>query len=336
MKINLESDSKFQKLFPYSDEFKPIDEIRSRPIYENRLEAVPDISIVIPTYKRSNELAEALESALAQATDKEFEIIVGDNNPEDDMTLEMMMKYSCSKRISYYKHNANLGMAGNWNRLFSLSRTKWTILLHDDDILSPYYIDTICQYLNDDISMIKPCAPKFYGRQCFSFHKPNLIRLEKMEMYNFLWGCPLGSPSHAIFKTSDVLHVGGFQAKYFPCLDYLMYIKLCATGNVYHLASVLGGYRVSNNESLSDLTMAKYWDKRVYISDKLFEFYGLNKYIVRVMDYLCMSSYVSTINKNFRCDFRPSGFSYWMNDKIQRLVIRASCKLAKMLRPQLS
>ena len=53
------------------------------------LNAIPDVSVVIPTYNRSAHLRRTLASVLSQRTLRRFEVIVVDNNSTDDTSAEV-------------------------------------------------------------------------------------------------------------------------------------------------------------------------------------------------------------------------------------------------------
>ena len=131
----------------------------------------PYFTIAIPTFKRISTLSESIESALKQVGFDNYNIIVCDNNPErNDETELFMSKYAHESKLSYYKHTENLGMAGNWNKCALLSEAEHIILLHDDDILSPYALNTFYEILKgikDDWASIKAGVIKFFGYRSF-------------------------------------------------------------------------------------------------------------------------------------------------------------------------
>src|SRR5690625_1431721 len=72
------------------------------------------VSVIIPTYKRSDFLERALESVLAQSYANIEVVVVDDNEPNSSFrakTEEKMKKYSEDKRIKYIKNKKNLGGA---------------------------------------------------------------------------------------------------------------------------------------------------------------------------------------------------------------------------------
>ena len=76
-------------------------------------------SFCIPTYRRSKDLKEAIDSVFAQQTGIPFNVIVSDNNPERNDETEILINtyYADKDNLRYIKNAENLGMAGNWNRL---------------------------------------------------------------------------------------------------------------------------------------------------------------------------------------------------------------------------
>lgn len=206
--------------FQIVNNFKEHEHIESIPLFENRLKNVPRYTIVIPTYKRALYLKEALDSAIHQDTDLPYEIIVCDNNPErNDETEQLMNKYNHIPNLSYYKNSKNLGMAGNWNRLVELTHSKWFILLHDDDILAPYYIRGISQI----ILMIPPKVVSIhtsYASQNKFHTDPNSIKYSNYCLIDNLHYYLLAAPTGAAYKTQIVKKLGGWNKAYYPSLDY--------------------------------------------------------------------------------------------------------------------
>lgn len=130
-------------LFKYVDNFSKTAHIPSISIIESKIDYIPEITIAIPTYKRTDLLKEAIDSAINQIAYTNYDIIVVDNNPERDCDTEKLMRSYNNPIISYYKNSENLGMVGNWNRLFTLAKGIYVVMLHDDDLLYPNYLSTI-------------------------------------------------------------------------------------------------------------------------------------------------------------------------------------------------
>lgn len=114
----------------------------SRLVWGQHAGAVPLFTIVLPTYKKPQFFRYALQSAVWQLPAAEYEILVLDDEPDDGVpneTQRIVEEMACS-RVVYYRNTRNLGIFGNWNRCFELARSRWVIMLHDDDLLSPDFV----------------------------------------------------------------------------------------------------------------------------------------------------------------------------------------------------
>ena len=94
---------------------------------------MPKVSIIIPTYKRSNYLKETLEN-IHQQTFKDFEIIVVDDGTPGDENEKICSKYS----DIIYKKIANAGgpMIPR-NTGFKIAKGEYIALIDDDDLWMP-------------------------------------------------------------------------------------------------------------------------------------------------------------------------------------------------------
>lgn len=106
------------------------------------------LTIAIPTFRRSEYLVTAINSALNQVESRiDYKILVVNNDPEADMR-ELELKYG--DRVRFHTNEKNLGMLGNINRCIDLTDTKYIAFLHDDDILLPNYVKTVEEFILSD------------------------------------------------------------------------------------------------------------------------------------------------------------------------------------------
>jgi glycosyltransferase involved in cell wall biosynthesis len=104
---------------------------------------VPKVSIIIPTYNRSNLLRLTIESVLAQ-TYPNIEIIVVDDDSTDD-TAAVIEQYA--GRVIYIKQ-ANQGASVARNTGFQAASGEYINFLDDDDLLMPTKIERQVQVLD--------------------------------------------------------------------------------------------------------------------------------------------------------------------------------------------
>lgn len=98
----------------------------------------PEVSILIPTYRRPQMLRRAIASALSQDAPVAIEVIVGDDADEG---AAIASEFD-DARLRYGANGERLGMAGNWNRLCDMARGDYLLLLNDDDRLLPGFVGT--------------------------------------------------------------------------------------------------------------------------------------------------------------------------------------------------
>lgn len=112
-----------------------------------------DITIAVPAFGRPNELSELLESILAAPLLPAEVLICEDLSPQ---RAEIVAACE-SKAAEFFARGAslrlvlnpeNLGYDGNLRNIFQSSRTKYTMLLGDDDAILPNCIQDIVGFLN--------------------------------------------------------------------------------------------------------------------------------------------------------------------------------------------
>lgn len=256
--------------FKIEDHFKETEHIPSIPIFENRLSETPPFTIAIPTYKRANYLKQALESAINQKTEVSYEIIVIDNNPERyDETEQLMMSYSTLSNLSYFKNTENLGMIGNWNRLYSKSFTKWVIMLHDDDLLLSNFLEFHSLILAK-IKHVDILFPSYYSSTSTPIISKKTF-CDKIILSDFILGNPIGPPVGMIIKRKTIFQLGGFRKRLYPALDLDLYVQ--AVANNKHCYKIKGSstalYRIGINESLKEETLLSFLENHKDLEHEL-------------------------------------------------------------------
>lgn len=97
-------------------------------------------SIVIPTFNGSAYIESTIKSALSQ-TRKADEIVVCDDNSTDS-TINLCQKYS--DFIKIFKHQEGpSGFVNGWNNAITHATSDYVTVLHQDDLLSPFYLECI-------------------------------------------------------------------------------------------------------------------------------------------------------------------------------------------------
>jgi len=94
------------------------------------------VSVVMPTYKRSEKLSRAIESVLNQSYEKIELLLVNDNEPEDEYTLELkkrVKQYSNDSRFRLIIQEKHINGAAARNVGILQAKGEYIAFLDDDD-----------------------------------------------------------------------------------------------------------------------------------------------------------------------------------------------------------
>lgn len=117
------------------------------------------ISICVPVYNRPDLTLRALKSVLYQ-TVKPFEVLVlNDCSTENMREVE---EFCQANGFTYQSNIKNLGLIENINKTISLAQGDFWCVLHNDDLLSPFYVEKCLDFLEKypafDIWVTNGCA----------------------------------------------------------------------------------------------------------------------------------------------------------------------------------
>jgi glycosyltransferase involved in cell wall biosynthesis len=175
------------------------------------------VSVIIPTYKRSEFLERAIESVLNQSY-KNIEILVIDDNEEfTDFRMETekkMEKYLNDIRVKYYKNIKNLGGALARNEGIHKAEGDYITFLDDDDEYQNEKIQNQVNYMvanNLDMSFtnLKYVNSKkkiIEFREFTDLKFFDKISLLKYHLMRHLTGTPT-----FMYKADILKKIGGFE-----------------------------------------------------------------------------------------------------------------------------
>lgn len=268
-----------------SNNFDIYDDIESILLKECNIHIKPRITIAIPTYNRTEFLVETLNSALNQeGCTEEYEVLVLDNNSLRHCATEEYVIGLNHPYISYYKNSGNIGMVGNWNRLFKLALGEYVVLLHDDDLISENYLKVISTYLNAkrSIGLIQP--KKLYFKNVDELNSKILLRnlvidenralkqIFDVDNFNTFY---LGAPTGCLLNKQAVLEFGGFNNDFYPAHDFQFVNLFSCYYNTFELDHNLVYYRFSVNESLRIETIRSFIINDYWLRIALFRKYSI-------------------------------------------------------------
>jgi glycosyltransferase involved in cell wall biosynthesis len=166
-------------------------------------EALPKVSVCIPTYNSARYLPETIESVLRQDF-ADYELVICDDVSTDE-TPEICRAYD-DPRIRYIRYRENAKQAGNFNRCLQEARGDFVTLLHADDwLLSGFLSDRVNRLTLD------PGLGFVFGAVRIADAKSNLISTSGRwadDTYfrpgelldHLLFGCVVSPPSLMVRK----------------------------------------------------------------------------------------------------------------------------------------
>ena len=120
---------------------------------EERGGRMPLVSLGLPVYNGERYL-EATFEALRSQEFQDFEVIVSDNASEDG-TGDLCKRYAAEDaRIRYFRNQANIGAAPNFNLTFERARGRYFKWVSHDDLLEPGFLGACVEVLERDPGVV--------------------------------------------------------------------------------------------------------------------------------------------------------------------------------------
>lgn len=203
----------------------------------------PLVSVIIPTFNRAHMIKKTIESVLEQSFE-DWELIIVDDASSDN-TEEIVQNYiKNDSRLSYIRHDMNMGGSAARNSGIGKSNGNFIALLDDDDRWHPdklkLQINLFNKYQDSGLiysgfnyvdyitgTVIKKVMPEYQGNLKSVLLKKNII----------------GSPTPLI-KKECFKYSGLFDVNLFSCQDWDMWLRISMSHTFRFV-----------NESLADVTM---------------------------------------------------------------------------------
>jgi glycosyltransferase involved in cell wall biosynthesis len=205
----------------------------------------PLVSVIIPTYNRSNHILGTIESALGQ-TYKNIEIIVVDDGSIDG-TSSRVKAYGYRIRYVYQEH---AGVSAARNKGIEEARGEFVAFLDSDDLWMPEKIFKQMELFKADpeLSVIYTDYSRFddfgtYALTTFQFKTPAKGRIRKELLKNNFIGT-----STVILKRSVFNNLGKFDTRLSTTEDFDLWLRLSDYYLFDYIPEALVRYRISSVE----------------------------------------------------------------------------------------
>jgi len=216
------------------------------------------VSVLIMTYNHAPFIAQALDSALMQATNFPYEIIVSEDCSTDG-TREIVQTYHnrFPEKIRLMLSERNIATNAIVVRGIEAARGQYVALLDGDD----YWISAEkLQKQADFLDSHSHCAMCFHNatvihedsseeaRLWTPEHQPELTSLEDIWMGNYIATCS------TMFRKGLFERFPAWYDSFFPITDWPLHILNAEHGQIGYLNTVMGVYRYHSGGCYSRLT----------------------------------------------------------------------------------
>lgn len=254
----------------------------------------PLFTISIPTYNRADGyLRETLQSAVAQRY-QDMEILVSDNCSTDH-TAEVVASFS-DPRLRYVKHEKNLGHEGNFNFCIEGARGAYVLVLHDDDLIDPDFIETCARHMSGrtDYAMLRTGVRVIDAEGRTLEEHVNHSRGDS-GVDGFLQDLFQGAPlymCHSVYHRQRLLEVGGFTSPKRLYHDLVAVVRLVATGPRLEMADIKASFRRHGESRGTVSKMADWVEDACYLVGVIAEVTKNNRELVeQAKQYFCKKMY---------------------------------------------
>ncbi|GAB3177307.1 hypothetical protein GCM10027291_40830 [Telluribacter humicola] len=240
---------------------------------------MPKVSVTILTYNQAAFIGEAIESAVNQITDFEYEILVGDDYSNDgtrDIILEYQKKYP--DKVKPVFHTKNLGQNGLFNTIETLKLAQGQYIAHmdgDDYWTDPQKLQRQADFM-DAHPTYSACFHNAYityedGTPTEELNPPDqkpVIEADDLIGEQEIWFMA----TSAVMFRNGLMHYPDWFLKS-SSGDIPRYIILTKFGPIGYLPYIMSVYRKNTGgASFRDY----YWDER-FLRNRIMMYSGINK-----------------------------------------------------------
>lgn len=235
------------------------------------------VSIILPTFGRSDRLPLAIESVINQTYHNWELIVVDDNDPSTVSrmkTEELMKSYSHIDNIYYLKHPYNKNGSAARNTGIDFASGEYITFLDDDDQYLP-------ERISQCVKVLKDCPSNYGGvyTGCKFYHNGKFYRnCKTAQSGNFLVETlsttfQSYSGSNLFFKASIVKELKGFDESFTRHQDYEFLVRFFYKYDIIGISKILlikneNGSNIPNIEKFVKIK-EQYLNKYSYILDNL-------------------------------------------------------------------
>lgn len=195
----------------------------------------PRVTVLMPVFNREEFVGEAIQSVLAQGFTG-FELLIVDDG-STDRTPELLRAWAeRDARVVVITAPRNLGIAEAPNLGLRHARTEYVARFDSDDIMMPGRLAAQAAVLDSrpDVVLVSSAYETMdrdgHYLGTWDVEEPHEVVTWLLHFYNIV-----GGGGHVMFRRSQVLALGGYDAAYPSSEDYDLWVRLLRTGRILTL-----------------------------------------------------------------------------------------------------
>ncbi len=190
---------------------------------------MPEVSIIIPTYNRSQKVVRAVESVLDQSF-RDFEIIVVDDGSTDD-TCQSLAKFGSS--ITYIRCPLNRGVSAARNAGVRTASAPWIAFLDSDDYWLREKLGVQMEFLRRNPEWVACQTEEIWIRRGRRVNPRRKHKKASGDIFNRSLALCLVSPSSVVVSRELFDEVGLFDETLQAAEDYDLWLRISCRYPVY-------------------------------------------------------------------------------------------------------
>ena len=212
-------------------------------------EALPKVSVIIPSYNRQDFVREAIASVMAQ-TYQGFELIVVDDGSEDD-TRTVVQEFSDLYPGIRYVFQSNQGVSAARNTGVALSTGPLVAFLDSDDVWQADKLESQVTFFATHPEAQICQTEEIWLRRGVRVNPHKKHRKAGGDIFVRSLDLCLVSPSAVMLRRSLFKQIGGFDPQLPACEDYDLWLRIAAILPVYLIETPLVIKRGGHPDQLS-------------------------------------------------------------------------------------
>lgn len=320
----------------FEDNFKKYHAVNSKCVIKGTVNH-PDISIFIPTYKRTDTIVETIKSALEQIGEINYEIVIVNNDPNGNKgdTRDLIESLN-DRRVYYYVNEANIGLCGNWNRGLELCRAEYVAMIHDDDMLSPWFLSSMMKAIKENKTpvIIGVNSLNFDSKNKPQFNIPKKLNYREVSKKSFFYGKYITIAGMTVNR-NIAISMGGYSEDFYPNEDTIFIYQALLKGKVFNIDNNLAAYRKEINLSLEDGVMGKIISYMEYTRRSIASHEPFAKRWMNMFDKEYLYRYICSANKHWGTTvdakdiFKEFGFSEALPSQIKLKIMNLLLRIVR-------